>query len=156
MIFDTHAHYDDRQFEEDRAELLGSMQEQGVGMIVDAGSDIASWDKIGQLTEQYPFIYGAIGVHPDEVGELDEEKMQRMEKLLSGEKMVYPAVGACKTAGSSRDHTQPRSGGRYDGDHEAVCQRAGWGDPLFFLFSGAGERVCKDGILSWNRWCRNL
>ena len=91
MIFDTHAHYDDRQFEEDRAELLGSMQEQGVGMIVDAGSDIASWDKIGQLTEQYPFIYGAIGVHPDEVGELDEEKMQRMEKLLSGEKMV--AVG---------------------------------------------------------------
>ena len=91
MIFDTHAHYDDRQFEEDRAELLGSMQEQGVGMIVDAGSDIASWDKIGQLTEQYSFIYGAIGVHPDEVGELDEEKMQRMEKLLSGEKMV--AVG---------------------------------------------------------------
>ena len=91
MIFDKHAHYDDRQFEEDRAELLGSMQEQGVGMIVDAGSDIASWDKIGQLTEQYPFIYGAIGVHPDEVGELDEEKMQRMEKLLSGEKMV--AVG---------------------------------------------------------------
>ena len=91
MIFDTHAHYDDRQFEEDRAELLGSMQEQGVGMIVDAGSDIASWDKIRQLTEQYPFIYGAIGVHPDEVGELDEEKMQRMEKLLSGEKMV--AVG---------------------------------------------------------------
>lgn len=91
MIFDTHAHYDDRQFEEDRAELLSSMQEQGVGMIVDAGSDIASWDKIGQLTEQYPFIYGAIGVHPDEVGELDEEKMQRMEKLLSGEKMV--AVG---------------------------------------------------------------
>ena len=91
MIFDTHAHYDDRQFEEDREELLGSMREQGVGMIVDAGSDIASWDKIGQLTEQYPFIYGAIGVHPDEVGELDEEKMQRMEKLLSGEKMV--AVG---------------------------------------------------------------
>ena len=91
MIFATHAHYDDRQFEEDRAELLSSMQEQGVGMIVDAGSDIASWDKIGQLTEQYPFIYGAIGVHPDEVGELDEEKMQRMEKLLSGEKMV--AVG---------------------------------------------------------------
>ena len=91
MIFDTHAHYDDRQFEEDREELLGSMRENGVELIVDAASDIASWDKIEQLTDRYPFIYGAIGVHPDEVGELDEEKMQRMEKLLSGEKMV--AVG---------------------------------------------------------------
>ena len=172
MIFDTHAHYDDRQFEEDRAELLGSMQEQGVGMIVDAGSDIASWDKIGQLTEQYPFIYGAIGVHPDEVGELDEEKMQRMEKLLSGEKMV--AVGEIGLdyywdkekrdlqkkwfirqleLARQLDLTQPRSCGRYDGDHEAACQRAGWGDPLFFLFSGTGERIREHGILSWNRRC---
>ena len=91
MIFDTHAHYDDRQFEEDRAELLDSMQENGVELIVDAGSDIASWDKIEQLTDRYPFIYGAIGVHPDEVGELNEEKMQQMERLLSGEKMI--AVG---------------------------------------------------------------
>ena len=79
MILDTHAHYDDRQFEEDREELLGSMRENGVELIVDAGSDIASWDKIEQLTDRYPFIYGAIGVHPDEVGELDEEKMKRME-----------------------------------------------------------------------------
>ena len=91
MIFDTHAHYDDRQFEEDREELLGSMRENGVELIVDAGSDIASWDKIEQLTDRYPFIYGAIGVHPDEVGELDEEKMKRMEQLLAREKMV--AVG---------------------------------------------------------------
>lgn len=91
MIFDTHAHYDDRQFEEDREELLGSMRENGVELIVDAGSDIASWDKIEQLTDRYPFIYGAIGVHPDEVGELDEEKMKRMEQLLVREKMV--AVG---------------------------------------------------------------
>ena len=71
MIFDTHAHYDDRQFEEDREELLGSMRENGVELIVDAGSDIASWDKIEQLTDRYPFIYGAIGVHPDEVDEAD-------------------------------------------------------------------------------------
>ncbi|MDO4440535.1 MAG: TatD family hydrolase [Eubacteriales bacterium] len=91
MIFDTHAHYDDRQFEDDREELLGVMQENGIGWIVDAGSDIASWDKIEELTKRYPFVYGAIGVHPDEVGELDEEKMQQMERLLAKEKMV--AVG---------------------------------------------------------------
>ena len=91
MIFDTHAHYDDRQFEDDREELLGVIQENGIGWIVDAGSDIASWDKIEELTKRYPFVYGAIGVHPDEVGELDEEKMQQMERLLAKEKMV--AVG---------------------------------------------------------------
>ena len=68
MIFDTHAHYDDRQFEEDWEELLGSMRENGVELIVDAASDIASWDKIEQLTDRSPFIYGAIGGHPDEVG----------------------------------------------------------------------------------------
>ena len=156
MIFDTHAHYDDRQFEEDREELLGSMRENGVELIVDAGSDIASWDKIEQLTDRYPFIYGAIGVHPDEVGELDEEKMKRMEQLLARENVVYPAAGTCETTGFAGDHSQPGSSRRYDGDYEAVCRRIKRCDPLFFLFPGAGERVCKDGILSWNRWCRNL
>ena len=162
MIFDTHAHYDDRQFEEDREELLGSMRENGVELIVDAGSDIASWDKIEQLTDRYPFIYGAIGVHPDEVGELDEEKMKRMEQLLAREKMVavgeigldyywdkenrdlqenvvYPAAGTCETTGFAGDHSQPGSSRRYDGDYEAVCRRIKRCDPLFFLFPGAGE-----------------
>ncbi len=91
MIFDTHAHYDDRQFDDDREELLSSMQEGGVGTIVDVGSDLASWGKIQELVEKYPFIYGAIGVHPDEVGELDEEQFQRMKELLQGDKIV--AVG---------------------------------------------------------------
>lgn len=91
MIFDTHAHYDDRQFDDDREELLRSMQEGGVGTIVDVGSDLASWGKIQELVEKYPFIYGAIGVHPDEVGELDEEQFQRMKELLQGDKIV--AVG---------------------------------------------------------------
>ena len=91
MIFDTHAHYDDKQFDEDRAELLNSMQAAGVGTIVNASATVASWDAVRQLTEQYPFVYGMIGVHPDEVGKLDEESFGRMEELLQGEKLV--AVG---------------------------------------------------------------
>ena len=78
MIIDTHAHYDDEQFDADREELLGSMEEGGIGLIVNVGSTVASWDKIVELTEKYPFVYGAVGVHPDEVGELDEEKFLRM------------------------------------------------------------------------------
>ena len=174
MIFDTHAHYDDRQFEEDREELLGSMRENGVELIVDAASDIASWDKIEQLTDRYPFIYGAIGVHPDEVGELDEEKMKRMEQLLAREKMV--AVGEIGLDyywdKENRDlqkmwfirqlelarqldlpviiHSREAAADTME-IMKQYAKRTGWSDPLFFLFPGAGERVCKDGILSGNR-----
>ena len=91
MIIDTHAHYDDGQFDADREALLGSMKEGGIGLIVNAGSTVASWDKIVELTEKYPFVYGAVGVHPDEVGELDEEKFLRMADLLDRDKIV--AVG---------------------------------------------------------------
>ena len=64
MIIDTHAHYDDEQFDADRAALLGQMQESGIGLIVNAGSTLESWDRIVKLTEEYPFVYGAIGIHP--------------------------------------------------------------------------------------------
>ena len=66
MIFDTHAHYDDEQFDIDREELLGKMEAEGIGAIVNAGSTIESWDRIKKLTEEYSFMYGAVGVHPDE------------------------------------------------------------------------------------------
>ena len=91
MIFDTHAHYDDEQFDEDRDALLCSMQEGGVGTIVNAGSDVASWEDVRALTARYPFIYGAAGVHPDDVGELNEENFMRLRAVLREEKMV--AVG---------------------------------------------------------------
>ena len=91
MIFDTHAHYDDKQFSEDRDQVLSSMQEQGVGTIVDASATVDSWERVLELTKRYPFVYGMIGVHPDEVGDLNEENFARMEQLLHEEKIV--AVG---------------------------------------------------------------
>ena len=101
MIIDTHTHYDDEQFDEDREEILGKMQDAGIGMIMDAGSTILSWDKIVKLTEEYPFVYGAIGVHPDEVGNLDETQFARMERLLDkrsrrSEKSVWIIIGIRK------------------------------------------------------------
>lgn len=91
MLFDTHAHYDDKQFDPDREELLKSMEAEGVGLIVNAASTVDSWEKIRLLTEQYPLLYGSAGVHPDEVGALDEKKFRRMEEMLDLEKIV--AVG---------------------------------------------------------------
>lgn len=91
MIFDTHAHYDDEQFDEDREQLLRSMKDGGVGTIVNVAADIASWEAIRGLVKEYSFIYGAAGVHPDHVGDLNEEKLARLEEILKEEKFV--AVG---------------------------------------------------------------
>ena len=91
MIFDTHAHYDDEQFDTDRDDLLSSMAAGGVGTIVDAAATVESWDKIVELAEKYSFIYGSVGEHPDEVGALNEENFARMRELLKKEKIV--AVG---------------------------------------------------------------
>ncbi len=91
MIFDTHAHYDDEQFDEDREALLSSMQEGGVGTIVNVAADLQSWDAISRLVKTYPFVYGAAGIHPDYVGELSEAHFSRLKELLKEEKFV--AVG---------------------------------------------------------------
>lgn len=91
MIFDTHAHYDDKQFDEDREKVLGEMSRKGVGQIVNASAEISSWERTLDLTEKYPFVYGMIGVHPDEVDGLNEEKFEEMKRLLHKDKIV--AVG---------------------------------------------------------------
>ena len=92
MIFDTHAHYDDKQFDDDREELLESMKEQNVGTIINVGASFAGCLRSVELAEKYPFVYAAVGVHPDEVGELDEDKIEWMRQTAKNcEKVV--AIG---------------------------------------------------------------
>ena len=91
MIFDTHAHYDDDAFDEDRDVLLSGMREQNVEYIVNVGASMASSERSIKLAEKYPFVYAAVGVHPDEVGELDEEKFAKLREWTTHEKVK--AVG---------------------------------------------------------------
>ena len=91
MIFDTHAHYDDDAFDEDRDELLSGMAAKNVEYIVNVGASMASSERSLKLAEKYPFIYAAVGVHPDEVGELDEEKFAKLREWTKHEKVK--AVG---------------------------------------------------------------
>ena len=91
MIFDTHAHYDDEQFNEDRVELLNSMEEQAVGTIINVSATYNSCRKVIALAKEYPFVYAAVGIHPDEVGSLNEETFAQMKELFKEEKVV--AVG---------------------------------------------------------------
>ena len=87
MIFDTHAHYDDDAFEEDRDSLLSGMKEAGVEYIVNVGASMASSKRSVALAEQYPFVYAAVGVHPDEVGELNEEKFLQLKEWANHPKV---------------------------------------------------------------------
>lgn len=91
MIFDTHAHYDDSAFDTDREELLSSLHEAGVGTVVNVGASLSGTRRTVELTEKYPFIYGAAGVHPDEVGELNENSFQWLKEQCLRERIV--AVG---------------------------------------------------------------
>ena len=91
MIFDTHAHYDDAQFDADRDELLMSMKENGVGTIVNVSATYASCEKVIALAKKYPFLYAATGIHPDEVGSLNEENFSQLKMWCQEKKVV--AVG---------------------------------------------------------------
>ncbi len=91
MIFDTHAHYDDDAFQEDREELLAGLAAAGVGTVVNVGASIASTKTTLALAERYPFIYAAVGVHPSETAEMDEDGMKWLEEMCAAPKTV--AVG---------------------------------------------------------------
>lgn len=90
-IFESHAHYDSHQFDEDREALLSSMQENGVGTIVNVCADWDSVTEVVKMVQNYPFMYAAVGLHPDEVGELDDERFEFLKFQCQKEKVV--AVG---------------------------------------------------------------
>ena len=86
MIFDTHAHYDDKAFDGDRDELLSSLPEKGVGLILDPGCNVISSKAALSLAERYPFVYAAVGIHPEELGEDPRGALEEIRKLASHEK----------------------------------------------------------------------
>ncbi len=91
MIFETHAHYEDEQFDTDREELLGSMKQHGISAIVNVGSSLDTVKKSICLAEKYDFIYAATGIHPSDTDDLDEAGFEWLRKQSTHEKTV--AIG---------------------------------------------------------------
>ncbi len=91
MIFDTHAHYDSGAFGADRFEILASMPEKNVGLIVDPGCDLESSRSAIALAERFDFVYAAVGWHPEDIGKLTEAGFAELEELMEHPKCV--AVG---------------------------------------------------------------
>lgn len=91
MIFESHAHYDDKAFEEDRDSLLSKLKEHGIGYVMNISSDLASVRTTLALAEKYPFVYAAVGIHPSDAGELNEENFAWLKAQCQKEKVL--AVG---------------------------------------------------------------
>ena len=91
MIFESHAHYDDEAFDADREAILEQCQRDGIEYIVNVSASLKTVKSTLKLAERYPFMYAAVGVHPDEVGELNEENFAWMEEQCRNPKTV--AVG---------------------------------------------------------------
>ena len=87
-IFDAHAHYDDRWFDEDRDELLSSMPQNGVSCIVNAAVDLKTAKTAIGYAEKYPFMYACAGIHPENLEGLPEDYLSQLTGLLSHPRVV--------------------------------------------------------------------
>ena len=91
MYFDTHAHYDSSKFSDDRDEVLAAVHESGVSLIVDPGDTLERSKNALALAHRYPFVYAAVGVHPEEFETWTETTVDELRKLAADEKVV--AIG---------------------------------------------------------------
>ena len=92
MLFDTHAHYDDERFDEDRDTLLASMPENNVGLILNPGCDVESSRKAVSYANKYPFVYAAVGIHPENIEDGWETDLETIRALAQNESKVR-AIG---------------------------------------------------------------
>ncbi len=90
MLFDTHAHLDSHQFDDDRHELIASLPGQGISLVMNPGCDRASSHMAAQLAETYDFIYAAVGNHPSDAGELNDEILEEYRQMCK----THPKIKA--------------------------------------------------------------
>ena len=81
MLFDTHAHLDDRAFDVDRNQLLDSLPGQGLELVMNPGCSLESSRNASAMASQYPYLYAAVGSHPDAADEVNEEVLEEYRKL---------------------------------------------------------------------------
>ena len=91
MLFDTHAHYDAEQFDQDRDAVLASLPSRGVSLVVNPGCDIPSSRRAVQLARRWPFLYAAVGYHPEECGPYDPAELDILRELARDAKVA--AIG---------------------------------------------------------------
>ena len=92
MIFESHAHYEDEAFNEDREELLTSLPQKGIEYVINVGSTVDTCHKTVDLIAKYPNIYGALGIHPSEIRDVKSEDLQWLEEETKNNSKIV-AIG---------------------------------------------------------------
>ena len=92
MLFDTHAHMDDASFDEDRESLLAALPQQGIGLLMNPGCSLASSRNASRLSQQYDYIYAAVGSHPDAADEVNDGVLEEY-KTLCKQNPTIKAIG---------------------------------------------------------------
>lgn len=92
MLFDSHAHLNDERFDEDRDELINSLKENNVNLVLNVGADIKTSIESIELSKKYDFIYASVGVHPHDVSNLDESCIETLRNLATQNEKVV-AIG---------------------------------------------------------------
>ncbi len=91
MIFESHAHYDDKRYKNDREKVLRNCYENDITKIVNIGADMKSSLKSVELSKEFDFVYATVGVHPHDVKNMTEDDLKTLKKLANEEKVV--AIG---------------------------------------------------------------
>lgn len=180
-IFDTHVHYDDQAFDQDREAVITGLNGENVANITNIGFDLESSRSTVELTKKYPFIYGAVGIIPEHAHEGNEENLAEIEKLASENEKVC-AIGEIGLDyhyddGPSKEkqaevflarmdiarrlglpiaiHSRD-DGGYAESYEEGPCGGNRRSYALLFLFLGDSRDPTQNGILFWYRWCGNI
>ena len=90
-LFDSHAHYNDEKFEEDREEILKEIYKSGVTKLVNAGYSLESSKSAIQIANSHDFIYSAVGISPNDIVDYKKEDLKEIENLAKSPKVV--AIG---------------------------------------------------------------
>ena len=91
MYFDTHAHYDSGAFNADREEILAALPEAGVALVVNPGCEVRSSETAIALAERFPHVWAAVGIHPEDMADMSEGDLDKIEDLSKHPKCV--AIG---------------------------------------------------------------
>ena len=182
MIFETHAHYDDAKFDTDREMLLADLPQRGISPVINVGSSIATTKTTLSLAQEYPFLYAAVGVHPSDVDDLNDDTYVWLRQQTTLQKTV--AVGEIGLDYYWDKEPEVQQKQRYwfvrqlalaqEADLPVIIhsrdaaedtmqimkkgprRRNQGSDSLLFLFAGDGAGICKDGIPDRGRWRRDF
>lgn len=111
--FDSHAHYDDEKFNEDREELIQLLKNENVTKVVSAGYSLEGSLKAIELSKKYPFIYCTVGISPNDIEESYQDDIKQIEQILKDSTVKKVAIEESKLEQIDTKKCNRKNSGRW-------------------------------------------